>query len=99
MLQPDASASDKPLAKKEAKPAAAASSALTEGEVLRIDKAAGTATIKHGPMTKLDMPAMAMPYKVRDKAVLDGLRPGDKIAFEVDSVGGVFTVVRLEKRK
>ncbi|MBE0625753.1 MAG: copper-binding protein [Burkholderiales bacterium] len=98
-FQSAAGASERQSAKTGTKPAAVASAALTEGEVLRVDRAAGTATIKHGPMPKLDMPAMAMPYKVKDKAVLDDLKPGDKIAFEADSVGGVFTVVRLEKRK
>jgi len=27
------------------------------------------------------------------------LKPGDKIRFDMDSVGGVFTVLRLEKLK
>ena len=98
-LQTGAGASEKQLSKKQATPAAAASAALTEGEVLRIDKAAGTATIKHGPMPKLDMPPMTMPYRVKDKAMLERLKPGDKIRFDVDAVGGVFTVLRLEKLK
>ena len=79
--------------------AAAASAAWTEGEVARVEKAAGTVTIKHGAMPKFDMPPMTMPYKVKDKAVLDQLKPGDKIRFDVDAVGGVFTVLRLEKLK
>ena len=78
---------------------AAASAAWTEGEVARVEKAAGTVTIKHGAMPKFDMPPMTMPYKVKDKAVLDQLKPGDKIRFDVDAVGGVFTVLRLEKLK
>lgn len=84
--------------KAESKPAAA-SAAWTEGEVARVEKAAGTVTIKHGAMPKFDMPPMTMPYKVKDKAVLDQLKPGDKIRFDVDAVGGVFTVLRLEKLK
>ena len=99
VLQTGAGASDKQAAKKEAKPAAVASAALTEGEVIRIDKGAGTATIKHGPMPKLDMPPMTMPYRVKDKAALDKLKPGDKIVFDVDAAGGVYTVVRIEKSK
>jgi Cu/Ag efflux protein CusF len=79
--------------------AAAASAALTEGEVRKIDKAAGKVTIKHGPMPKFDMPAMTMVYRVKDKAMLDQLKPGDKIRFDADGVGGEFTVLRLEKVK
>ncbi|OGA34324.1 MAG: hypothetical protein A3G80_10360 [Betaproteobacteria bacterium RIFCSPLOWO2_12_FULL_62_13b] len=81
-------------------PAAATSAAaLTEGEVRKIDKAAGKVTIKHGPMPKFDMPAMTMVYRVKDKAMLDQLKPGDKIKFDADGVGGEFTVLRLEKVK
>lgn len=86
-------------AKNATKPVMTATAAWTEGEVLRVDKAASTATIKHGPMPKLDMPPMTMPYRVKDKALLDGLKPGDKIRFDADAVSGVFTVVRLEKLK
>ncbi len=86
-------------AKNEAKPAAAASAALTEGEVRKIDKAAGKITIKHGAMPKFDMPPMTMVYRVKDKAMLDHLKPGDKIKFEMDGVGGEFTVLHLEKVK
>ena len=99
VLQAGAGASEKQPAKKAAKPAAAASAALIEGEVRKVDKAAGTVTIKHGAMPKFDMPPMTMPYRVKDKAVLEQLNPGDKIKFDADSVGGVFTVVRLEKLK
>jgi len=98
-FQTGAGASEKQPARKDANPAAAASLALTDGEVLRIDKAAGTATIKHGPMPKLDMPPMTMAYRVKDKAMLEQLKPGDKIRFDVDGVGGVFTVIRMEKLK
>jgi len=83
----------------EAKPAANASAALTDGEVRKIDKAAGKITIKHGPMPKFDMPAMTMAYRVKDKAMLDNLKPGDKIKFDADGVGGEFTVLRLERLK
>ena len=65
----------------------------------KIDKAAGKITIKHGPIPQFDMPAMTMVYRVKDKAMLDQLKPGDKIKFDADGVGGEFTVLRLEKVK
>jgi Cu(I)/Ag(I) efflux system periplasmic protein CusF len=87
------------LAQNEAKPAAAASAEWTAGEVRKVDKAAGKVTIKHGPIPKLDMSAMTMAYGVKDKAMLDHLKPGDKIKFDVDRVDGAFKVMRLEKAK
>ena len=78
-------------------PAAAAD--MTEGEVRKVDKAAGKVTIKHGAIPKFDMPPMTMAYRVKDKAMLERLKPGDKIKFDVDGVGGEFTVLRLEKVK
>jgi Cu(I)/Ag(I) efflux system protein CusF len=78
---------------------AAAGTALTEGEVRKVDKAAGKITIKHGAMAKFDMPAMTMAYRVKDKAMLEQLKPGDKIKFDADGIGGEFTVTRLEKLK
>ncbi len=79
--------------------AAAPTAALTEGEVRKVDKAAGKVTIKHGPIRNLDMPPMTMAYRVEDRAMLDQLKPGDKIKFEVDKVGDAFTLMRFEKVK
>jgi Cu/Ag efflux protein CusF len=98
-FQASADDSHRHYAKNEAKPAAAANAAWTEGEVRKIDKAAGKITIKHGAMPKFDMPPMTMVYRVKDKAMLDQLKPGDKIKFDGDGVGGEFTVLRLEKLK
>lgn len=94
-----ADVSQKQLAENEAKPAAAASASWTEGEVRKIDKAAGSVTLKHGPMPKFDMPPMTMAYRVKNKSMLDQLKPGDKVRFDVDGVGAAFTVTRLEKMK
>ena len=96
-----ASADDRHHPQTETTPVAASAStaALTDGEVRKVDKAAGKITIKHGPMPKFDMPPMTMAYRVKDKAMLEGLKPGDKIKFDVDGVGGEFTVLRLEKMK
>ena len=84
-------------ASSETKSAAAASAALTDGEVRKVDKEAGKITIKHGAMPKFDMPPMTMVYRVKDKAMLDNVKPGDKIKFDVDGVGADSRVVRMEK--
>ena len=73
--------------------------ALSEGEVRKVDKAAKKITIKHGPLTNLDMPAMTMVFQVKDPALLDKVKTGDKVKFEAQKFGGAFTVTRIEAQK
>ena len=82
-----------------AQAATAASAEWSAGEVKKVDNAAGKVTIKHGPIPKLDMPPMIMAYRVKDKAMLDNLKPGDKIKFDVERVGDAYTVIGLEMVK
>jgi Cu(I)/Ag(I) efflux system periplasmic protein CusF len=84
-------------AKAAATPAARAE--LIDGEVRRVDKLKGEVTLKHGPMPKFKMPAMTMAYRLKDKAMLDQLKAGDKIKFDADDVGGAFVITRLERAK
>jgi len=73
--------------------------ALADGEIRKIDKGAKKITIKHGPMPNLDMPAMTMVFQVRDPALLDKVKPGDKVKFEAQKLGGAFTVTAIEAAK
>lgn len=68
----------------------------TEGEVRKVDKAAGKITLKHGPITNLDMPGMTMVFRVSDPALLDRVKAGDKVRFTAEKVDGALTVVRME---
>ena len=74
----------------------APSGAMAEGEVRRVDKDAKKITIKHGPLEKLDMPAMTMVFQVRDPAMLERVKPGDRIRFEAEKVAGGYAVTRME---
>jgi Cu(I)/Ag(I) efflux system periplasmic protein CusF len=71
----------------------------TEGEVRKIDAAAGKITLKHAEIKNLDMPAMSMAYAVKDPALLQKVKPGDKVNFTLDKIDGAFTVVSIERRK
>ena len=77
----------------------APSAQLTEGEVRKVDKDAKKITIRHGPLTNLDMPAMTMVFQVKDPAMLDQVKAGDKIRFLAEKPGGVFTVTVMEPAK
>jgi Cu(I)/Ag(I) efflux system protein CusF len=79
--------------------AAASATALTSGEVKKVDKDAGKLTIKHGPIANLDMPPMTMVFKVKDPAMLTAVKAGDKINFSVERAEGAITVTRIELTK
>lgn len=75
------------------------SSALTEGEVRKVDKEAKKMTIRHGPIANLDMPGMTMVFQVQDAAVLDTVKAGDKIRFHAVKDGGAYVATRIEAAK
>jgi Cu(I)/Ag(I) efflux system protein CusF len=74
-------------------------SALFEGEVRRVDKEARKITIRHGPMPSLDMPAHTMVFQVKDPAMVEQVKVGDKVRFSAEKLGGAFTVTQIEAVK
>ena len=48
------------------------------GEVRKVDKETGKLTLKHAPIPNLDMPDMTMVFRVKDPAMLDNVKAGDK---------------------
>ena len=72
---------------------------LAEGEVRRIDKAAGKISLKHGEIKNLDMPPMSMVFQAKDPALLNKVKVGDKVVFTADKIDGNYTVMSLELRK
>ncbi|MEO8316399.1 MAG: copper-binding protein [Pseudomonadota bacterium] len=75
--------------------AQAAAADMTEAEVRKVDTAQGKVTLKHGEIKNLDMPPMTMVFAVKDKAMLDSLKPGDKIRFKAADLNGKLTVVEM----
>ncbi len=72
---------------------------VAEGEVRRVDKAGGKIALKHGEIKNLDMPPMSMVFQVKDKALLDTVKAGDKVNFTASQVNGDYTVMSIEVRK
>ncbi len=71
--------------------------AMTAGVVKKVDKAAGKVTISHEPSAYPGMEKkMTMIFRVKDPAMLDRLKPGDKINFVAEKVNGKFTVMQVE---
>jgi Cu(I)/Ag(I) efflux system periplasmic protein CusF len=71
-------------------------SAMSEGEVRKVDKAQNKLTLRHGPIENLDMPAMTMVFRVSDPRLLEGLKTGDKVRFHAEQPNGVLTVTAIE---
>lgn len=62
--------------------ASAPASAEGQGEIRKINPAAGTLTLQHTPIPALNWPSMTMAF-VADPALLKGLKAGQKVAFTV----------------
>jgi Cu(I)/Ag(I) efflux system protein CusF len=68
-----------------------------EGDVLKVDKAQGKVTLRHGELKGLDMPPMTMVFRVKDPKVLDTLAVGDRVRFDAAKVDGSYTVTAISK--
>lgn len=86
------------LALASALPAAALAqtSTMTEAEVRKVDKDNNKITLKHGEIKNLDMPAMTMVFQVKDPAMLDKVKAGDKVRFAASNDAGKFTVTEIQ---
>ena len=81
-------------------PAVCAQTPLADGHVIKIDQAAGKITIKHGPLKQFGMDeGMTMVYRAADPAMLNAVKPGDKVKFAPDRVNGQFTVTKIERAR
>ena len=67
----------------------------TTGTIRKIDAKAGKVTIMHGPLARLDMPAMTMVFRA-DAAMIDSMSEGQEIEFVADRVEGKLTVTEIK---
>jgi Cu(I)/Ag(I) efflux system periplasmic protein CusF len=79
--------------------ATAQAAGLAEGEVRRVNKETQRITVRHGPIVNLDMPAHTMVFQVKDPALLEQVKPGDKIRFEAEKVPGGYAITRIEPQQ
>ena len=79
---------------------ASSQSAMTDGQVTKVDESAGKITLRHGPIKKLGMDeGMTMVFRVQDPGMLKQVKAGDKVKFDADKINGQFTVTKNEKAK
>lgn len=69
------------------------------GTVRDIDRAGSRVKLDHGPLPSIGMPAMTMTFKVKNPALLDGLKRGDRVNFEIERSGLGWIVTNLEREE
>ena len=69
---------------------------MADGEVRKVDKGAKKLTIKHGEIKSLDMPPMTMVFQVKDGALLDALKAGDRIRFVAEKTPSGYAVTVVQ---
>ena len=86
-------------AKKDMPMAGADTEAMTDGEIRKVDMASKKITIKHGEIKNLDMPPMSMVFQVKDPAMLEKVKTGDKIRFKAEKANGAVVVTDIQPAK
>ena len=72
---------------------------MVDGEVEMVDRQARNITLRHGEIRNVQMPAMTMVFGVKDPALLDKVKAGDKVKFKVETIAGAPTVTVIELAK
>lgn len=72
-----------------------------KGEVVAIDQDAGKIKLRHEAIPELGWSAMTMNFAVADKGLLEGVKPGDKVSFEItkDQSTGQYVIRALQAIK
>ena len=77
-------------------PAVVSPADMADGEVRKVDRDARKVTIRHGEIKSLDMPPMTMVFQVKETALLDKLKAGDKIRFVAEKSATGYMVTDVQ---
>ena len=72
---------------------------MADGEIRKVDKETKKVTIKHGEIKNLDMSGMTMVFGVKDPALLDKIKVGDKVKFSAEKAGSSIVVTDIQAAK
>lgn len=72
---------------------------LAEGTVKKIDAPTQRVMLAHGRIDSIGMMPMTMMFKVKDAALLKTVKEGDKVRFQVEDLGGDYTITHIEPAK
>lgn len=79
---------------RETKSAAASAS----GVVREIDRANARVKLDHGPIPSIGMPRMTMTFKVKIPELLDQVKPGDEVNFEIEQSGLGWIITKFNRK-
>ena len=71
--------------------------AAADGVVQQVKPEEGKVKISHEPIAALGWPAMTMYFRVKDKAVLEGIAAGDRVRFDLEKSATGLVITRMEK--
>ena len=66
------------------------------GTVTKVEPGKASVTISHGPVQSMNWPSMVMDFKLKDKALLDSLKQGEKVEFSFVQSGKDYTITQVK---
>lgn len=66
------------------------------GKVKSVDAAKGTVTLDHEPVASMNWPAMTMTFKAKDKKMLEGVKPGQKVEIDFEQQGKDHVITKVK---
>lgn len=72
---------------------------VVKAEVVKVDAGRSKVTLRHAAIKSIKMEAMTMPFKVKDAAMLEALKAGDKVTFSVALVDDELIVTHIQVAK
>jgi Cu/Ag efflux protein CusF len=68
-----------------------------KGVVLKVDRDNATVKINHDPIPALEWPRMTMPFRLKESALADQVKEGDKVEFFLEKSGSDYVIVKWQK--
>jgi Cu/Ag efflux protein CusF len=68
-----------------------------KGVVLKVDRDNAIVKINHDPIPALDWPSMTMPFRLKERALADRVKEGDKVEFFLEKSGSDYVIVKWQK--
>jgi len=72
--------------------------ASASGVIRDVDRANARVKIDHGPIPSIGMPGMVMTFKVKNAELLDQVKQGDQVNFEIEQSGLGWVITKLNRK-